>query len=113
MYKLTFGSKMGALLTSLKRKVDEGTANVDERKLWKQLEKTLRLLAENPKHPSLASHKIQGLKKAYPYEVWQSYVENHTPGAKRLYWHYMSENAIEVTAVELHPENARDYRNVQ
>lgn len=110
MYKLKLGSDMRELCEDLKRKIDEGNANADERKLWKQLGKTFRLLSENPKHPGLASHKIHGYSED---DVWESYLENHTPGAKRIFWTYEPDGSIWIHAIELHPDKARDYKNIR
>ena len=50
--------------------------------LLKQLQKTLKLLADNPKHPSLRTHKHHELG------CFESYVQNNTPGAYRVFWTY-------------------------
>ena len=114
MYKLVMGLAMREFYDGLKRKIDEGIANADERKLWKQLGKTFRLLSENPKHPGLRSHKIEELKQRYPSDdIWESYVENHTPKAKRIFWTYEPDGFICIHAIELHPEKARDYKTIE
>ena len=57
-------------------------------------------------HPGLHSHKIDDLRRRYNTEVWQSYLENHTPKAGRLYWVYgPRRNTITIIGVEQHPEN--------
>lgn len=54
----------------------------------KKVRKALGLLQTNPMYPGLHSHLYQqfpGLEKG---KVWDSYVENRTPGAWRIYWMY-------------------------
>lgn len=46
-----------------------------------------RLREHGPSYPSLKSHKIASIPGPYG-ETWQSYIENHTPGAWRIFWHY-------------------------
>lgn len=43
--------------------------------------KALRLLAEDPRHPSLRTKKYD-----HANNIWQSYIEADTPGAWRLWW---------------------------
>jgi hypothetical protein len=58
--------------------------------LFKQVNKALRLLRENPKHPGLNTHEYSSL--AHPHDkdqkVLESYIQNNTPGAYRLFWCY-------------------------
>jgi hypothetical protein len=51
--------------------------------------KTLRLLRDvGPTHPRLQSHKYHSLTGPNGEDVWESYIENRTPGAWRLFWTY-------------------------
>ena len=111
MYIMKRAKEAGEFLDALARKVREGDANADERKLYKKLKKTLGLLAENPRHPGLASHKVQGLSARYRCDIWESYVENRTPGAMRVFWRYgPGANVITLLQLERHPENALPYQ---
>ena len=54
----------------------------------KKVRKALGMLQTEPTYPGLHSHMYQqfpGLEKG---KVWDSYVENRTPGAWRIYWMY-------------------------
>lgn len=54
----------------------------------KKVRKALGSLQADPMYPGLHSHLYQhfpGLDKG---KVWDSYVENRTPGAWRIYWMY-------------------------
>ena len=74
--------------------------------LAKQVNKTLALLAENPKYPGLQSHPYDGI--ANPYTpgkcVWEAYVQNNTPAAYRLFWCYGPEKGqLTILAITAHP----------
>lgn len=55
---------------------------------YKQALKTIELLATNPRHPSLNSHKFRSLVGPGGEEVFEAYVQNRTPGAYRVFFHY-------------------------
>ena len=113
MYIMKRTKEVAEILDALSRKVQEGNANADEKKLYKKLKKTLGLLSENPRHPGLASHKVHGLSTRYHRDIWESYVENHTPGARRVFWYYgPGANEITLLHLEQHPENALPYQQV-
>ena len=74
--------------------------------LFKQVNKALKLLKENPKHPGLNSHEYSSL--VHPYDknqkVLESYIQNHTPGAYRLFWCYGPiAGTITIIAITPHP----------
>jgi len=55
----------------------------------KKAKKTLLLLRDvGPGHPGLNSHKYQSLTGPNGEDVWESYIENRTPGAWRIWWLY-------------------------
>ncbi|MGH8828812.1 MAG: hypothetical protein ACRDVZ_14685 [Jiangellaceae bacterium] len=55
----------------------------------KKIKKTLRILRDlGPSHPGLNSHKYHSINGPDGEEVWESYVENRTPGAWRIWWMY-------------------------
>jgi len=66
------------------------------------------LLSNNPRHPGLQSHEIEPLSRRYGLKVWQSYLENNTPGAARMYWVYgPNPQAITIIGLEPHPEDKK------
>src|SRR5437588_11211868 len=74
--------------------------------LCKQVNKALRFLRDNPKHPGLNSHEYDSLD--HPYEkdgkVWESYIQNETPGAYRLFWCYgPGKGEVTILAITPHP----------
>jgi hypothetical protein len=74
--------------------------------LFKQAEKCVRFLLENPKHPGLKTHEFDSIE--HPYEsdgkVFEAYVQNRTPGAYRLFWCYgPGKGEITLIAITPHP----------
>lgn len=80
----------------------------DEQKRYQKIGKTMLLLSGNPRHPGLQTHEIEPLSKKYGFRVYQSYLENNTPLAGRLFWAYGPEQKeITVLGVEPHPEDEK------
>ncbi len=50
--------------------------------------KAMNHLAHDPGYPGLHSHEITELSDRVGFRVWQSYIENNTPAAGRIYWAY-------------------------
>lgn len=74
--------------------------------LFKQIEKCVRLLLENPKHPGLQTHEYHSVENPYDSraKVFEAYVQNRTPGAYRLFWCYGPEQGeITILAITPHP----------
>ena len=73
-------------------------------KRLKAIRKVLAYLANNPKHPSLNSHKHESFSKNIKQEGFEAYAENNCPGAYRIFWHYGSEkNMITIVSIVQHP----------
>ena len=71
--------------------------------LLKQIKKTIKFLRENPRHPSLHTHKNQQLSNLHDLEIFQVYVQNYTPGAYRIFFTYSAKGEITITSIETHP----------
>lgn len=70
----------------------------------KKVLKALALMETNIRHPGLHSHKYDGYTGKGGEEVFEAYVENHTPGTYRIYWHYGPEReVITILAITPHP----------
>src|SRR5947209_7419487 len=79
-----------------------------EQRFFKKLAKALKYLSENPRHNSLASHEIDHLTKRHGFKLFQSYLENNTPAAGRIFWTYGPDPGdITILAVEPHPEDRK------
>ncbi len=71
----------------------------------KKVRKACALLEANPRHPGLNSHKYVSIKSADGADVWESYVENHTPGAWRIFWRYgPGADIITILTIGPHPD---------
>lgn len=75
------------------RDVLEHLAEHDRAKHKKVL-KTLGLLETNPRHPGLQTHKYRSLSGPNGEVVFEAYVEQHTPGAWRVFWYYGPERGV-------------------
>lgn len=56
--------------------------------LYKQVCKTLGFLETNLRHPSLKTHEYESLTGKNGEKIWEAYVQNQTPGAYRIFFHY-------------------------
>jgi len=109
MFAIRLGvPEMETLWTNLSAKATKGTLGKDEEKLYKKMGKAMAFLANDPKHPGLHSHEIVPLSKRYGMKVWQSYLENKTSGAGRIFWVYGPEKSdITIIGLEPHPEDKK------
>ena len=89
---------------------DEAKNNLVELKKQRQFKKlkkiktTLDKIQNNPRHPGLHTHKYKSFKGNNGEDIFQSYVENKTPGAFRIFWHYgPDKQQITIVAVTPHP----------
>lgn len=70
----------------------------------KAVDKALSYMATNLRHPSLNTHEFHGMKGPDGEKVFESYVQNRTPGAYRLFWYYGPGKArMTVLAITPHP----------
>ena len=92
----------------LQSKVRSGRASTNEEILYRKRGKALCLLSNNPPHPGLQSHEITSLTARYETKVWESYLENNTPTAGRIFWAYGPEQGdIMILAIEPHPNDGK------
>lgn len=74
-------------------------------KKLKKVRKALAQLERDPGYPALNSHKYTSLRGERGEAVWDSYVENHTPGAWRIFWHYGPDpDCLTIITVGPHPD---------
>lgn len=107
MYTIRLGiPEMQALWNELSSKVSKGTAGRNDERLYRQLGKAMKLLSNDPRHPGLRSHEIAALSARYGMKVWESYLENNTPAAGRLFWVYgPNQKDITIIGLEPHPND--------
>lgn len=76
----------------------------DKKNILKAVRKTLGLMETNIKHPSLQTHEYSKLEGLNGEKVFESYAQNRTPGAYRIFWHYgPKKNQITIVAIIPHP----------
>lgn len=75
----------------------------DPKKL-RRVRKCLGLLQRDPKHSGLNSHKLSAIRGPSGEAVWVSYVENNTPAAWRVFWHFgPKKGQVTVLTITPHP----------
>ncbi len=100
------GLKSGAEAARAGREIRGRSQSSKAEGLFKQVNKALRNLASNPKHPSLRTHEYDSLDHPFnPKEkVWEAYAQNDTPGAYRIFWCYgPGKGEITIIAITPHP----------
>lgn len=101
--------EMEELWNDLQQKYRSGTIKKSEGLLYKKWGNALKKLSEDPTYPSLQTHEIPPLSKRYGMKVWQSYLENKTSDAMRMYWVYgPDQKDITVIGLEPHPEDKKN-----
>jgi hypothetical protein len=74
--------------------------------LFRQVRKTILLLATNPRHPGLQTHAYYSLPSPFDPKatVFEAYAQQHTPGAYRIFWCYgPATGEITLIAITPHP----------
>jgi hypothetical protein len=105
-YKIGYGVlSVKQRMDSLAEKFKIGEISKFDRQLLKKLVKCFDHLQQNPRHPGLESHEISTLTQKYGEKVWQSYLENNTPAAGRVFWVYGPDKMqITIVGIEDHPK---------
>lgn len=72
--------------------------------VYKAVTKCLAYMETNLRHPGLQTHKFKSRKAPDGGPVFESYAQNQTPGAWRVFWHYgPGAGVITVLMVAEHP----------
>ncbi|HEX2963221.1 MAG TPA: hypothetical protein VHO43_15590 [Ignavibacteriales bacterium] len=96
------------LWNRLADKYRSNTMSEDERRRFNQIGKVMKLLSSNPRHNSLRTHEIDELSREFGFKVWQSYLENNTPAAGRLFWAYgPGKGDITILGYSPHPDEKK------
>lgn len=96
-FSLIFTEEARANLRELER--DRGLA-----KRLKAVRKTLAYLEANPRHSSLQTHEYKSLAGPGGKKVFDSYAEQKTPAAFRVFWHYgPGREQLTIVAITRHP----------
>lgn len=70
----------------------------------KAVRKAFGYMETNLRHPGLKTHKYSSISGPRNEEVFESYAQNQTPGAYRIFWYYGPEKqCISIVAIIPHP----------
>ena len=70
---------------------------------FEKFKKAVKLLKQvGPSHPGLHTHKMDTWRGPGGEPVWNSYVENGTPSAWRMYWIFDGPDRIQILSVGPH-----------
>jgi hypothetical protein len=76
----------------------------DKKIVFKTVRKVFGLMETNLRHPSLHTHKYDAITGPNKEDVFESYAQNKTPGAYRVFWHYgPGKGKITILDVSPHP----------
>jgi hypothetical protein len=79
-------------------------SDASQKKRYKAVKKTIRFLAENPRHKSLQTHQFFSLRDPNGEKVFEAYAEQKTPAAYRVFWFYgPSRGKVTIFAITPHP----------
>jgi hypothetical protein len=97
IYTIAMTKAAVAQLTDIKK--DAGLL-----KRYKAVEKTLKLLQANPRHPGLHTHQYHSLVGPNGEKVFEAYAEQNTPAAYRLFFYYGDDRgSIVIFSITEHP----------
>jgi hypothetical protein len=98
--------KTKALASLASRRKKEKAKSSKDEGLFKQVHKTVTLLAANPKHPGLQTHEYRSLPHPYDpaQKVFEAYAQNQTSSAYRVFWCYgPGRRQITIVTITAHP----------
>lgn len=109
-YNIRMGiPEMEELWNRLQTSYRKGIISKKDAELYKKWGSALKKLASDPMYPSLHTHEIMPLSKRYGMKVWQSYLENQTSGARRMFWVYgPNQKDLTIIGLEPHPEDSKN-----
>lgn len=97
IFKLTFNEDAKDQFQKLER-------SKDKKYVFKAVCKTLAFMEVNLRHSSLNTHDFSTLEGPGGEKVFESYAQNNTPGAYRVFWYYgPKKQEITIAAIIPHP----------
>ena len=110
MFNIRMGiPEMEAFWNKLQTGHRNGKNSKKDEELYMKWGSALKKLSVDPMYPSLHTHEIETLSRRYGMKVWQSYLENKTSKARRMYWVYgPDQKDITIIGLEPHPEDAKN-----
>ena len=85
------------------KQYSELSQNKQLEKRFKAVQKALRMLSENPRHPGLQTHKYESIVGPNSVEVFEAYAEQKTPAAHRIFWCYHPPKTKTKTIISIRP----------
>ncbi len=73
----------------------------------KAVNKALRFLKQDPRHPSLNSKRFHTLTGPNNETVYESYAQNRTPGAYRIFWYYKKADTPTIVIAAIEPHSSK------
>jgi len=84
--------------------LDELKHDPSLKKRYNAVKKALKLLSNDPRHPSLQTHQYYSISGPNGEKVFEVYAEQNTPAAHRIFFYYGPKRGeITVFAVMPHP----------
>ena len=78
--------------------------DLSKQRILKDVIKALRHMKTNLRHPSLNTHEYYSLKGPRGEKVFETYAQQKTAGAYRIFWYYgPGKGAISIVAILPHP----------
>jgi hypothetical protein len=78
--------------------------NPSEKARYRAVKKTIKLLAGDPRHPSLQTHPFLSLNGPNGEKVFEAYAQQKTSAAYRVFWYYgPSRGKMTIFAITPHP----------
>lgn len=84
--------------------LDELKHNPSLKKRYNAVKKALKFLSNNPRHPSLQTHRYYSISGPDREKVFEAYAEQKTPAAYRIFFYYGPKRGeITIFAITAHP----------
>jgi hypothetical protein len=78
---------------------------IDNQKKARKVHRALAQIEHDPRYPGLQSHQYKSKTGPNGEPLWESYVENQTPGAWRIFWSYGPDTGqITILTIGPHPD---------
>ena len=82
--------------------------DASKKNILKAVLKTLALMENNLRHPSLNTHEFTSLCGPNKEKIFEAYVQQKAPGAYRIFWYYgPAQKQITLVAIVPHPNKSR------
>lgn len=86
------------------QQLDELEKSNSKKTVCKAVHKTLGLMEVNLRHPSLNTHAYESVRGPNGEKIFESYAQNNTPGAYRVFWYYGPQKGqITILSIIPHP----------